>query len=137
MARNAAEISALGKELYRRISGMIEHWAKVGANLSRAVHAYNNASASLESRVLVSARKFEDLKTAPVGMEIKAILPVERTVRVLVEGHAGAADFDEVPVEDEAAVPENTQSEIDEAPPPLAEPVRTGVPAPWWQQDDL
>jgi DNA recombination protein RmuC len=137
LARNAAEISALGKELYRRISGMIEHWAKVGANLSRAVHAYNNASASLESRVLVSARKFEDLKTAPVGMEIKAILPVERTVRVLVEGHAGAADFDEVPVEDEAAVPENTQSEIDEAPPPLAEPVRTGVPAPWWQQDDL
>ena len=148
LARNAAEISALGKELYRRISGMIEHWVKVGVNLSRAVHAYNSASTSLESRVLASARKFENLKTAPVGMEIRTILPVERTVRALVEGHGGAAEFDEVALDDETAISVGIQSEIDEGPPlldflpidespPPVEPVKTVVPDPWWLQDKL
>ena len=93
LARNAAEISALGKELYKRIAGMVEHWVKVGSGLNRAVHAYNSASSSLESRVLVGARRFEDLKTAPVGVEIKAVVPVERTVKVLFDGKADPSEL--------------------------------------------
>jgi hypothetical protein len=38
---------------------------------------------TLESRVLVSARKLRDLKAAPEGVEIEAIEPVERTARAL------------------------------------------------------
>ncbi len=81
LAENAAEISALGKELYKRLSDMGDHWSKLGKNLERAVEAYNSAIGSLESRVMVSARKFADLKTAPLGVEIAALEPVDKAVR--------------------------------------------------------
>jgi len=85
LAQNAAEISALGKELFKRLSDMGEHFNKVGLNLGRAVEAYNSTVGSLESRVMVSARRFADLKTAPLGVEIAALEPVEKSVRVLTE----------------------------------------------------
>jgi DNA recombination protein RmuC len=81
LAENAAAISALGKELFKRLSDMGEHWSKVGKSLERAVEAYNSAVGSLESRVMVSARKFADLKTTPLGVEIAQLEPVEKTVR--------------------------------------------------------
>jgi DNA recombination protein RmuC len=81
LAQNAAEISALGKDLYKRLSDMGDHWNKVGRNLERAVEAYNCATGSLESRVMVSARRFEDLKTAPLGVELPVLEPVEKAVR--------------------------------------------------------
>lgn len=81
LARNAAEISALGKELFKRLSDMGEHWNRVGSSLERAVEAYNNAVGSMESRVMVSARKFADLKTAPLGVEIAELEPVDKAVR--------------------------------------------------------
>jgi len=83
LARNAAEISTLGKELYKRLSDMGEHWNRVGRALDRAVDAYNNAAGSFESRVMVSARRFEELKTAPLGVEIAPLEPVEKTTRVV------------------------------------------------------
>jgi DNA recombination protein RmuC len=81
LAENAAEISALGKDLYKRLSDMADHWNKVGRNLERAVESYNSATGSLESRVMVSARRFADLKTAPMGVEIPELEPVEKFVR--------------------------------------------------------
>jgi DNA recombination protein RmuC len=81
IAQNAAEISALGKELYKRLSDMGAHWNRVGIALDRAVEAYNAATGSLESRVLVSARKFDELKTAPLGVQIAPLEPVDRTAR--------------------------------------------------------
>ena len=81
LAQNAAEISALGKELFKRLSDMGDHWNKMGTALERAVEAYNSAVGSLEARVMVSARKFADLKTAPLGVEIAKLEPVEKSVR--------------------------------------------------------
>jgi DNA recombination protein RmuC len=83
LAQNAADISTLGKELYKRLSDMGDHWSKVGKNLERAVEAYNCATGSLESRVMVSARKFEDLKTAPLGLALAELEPVDKAVRAL------------------------------------------------------
>ena len=83
LAQNAAEISALGKDLFKRLSDMGEHFSRVGLNLGRAVEAYNSAVGSLESRVMVSARRFAELKTAPMGVEIAALEPVEKNVRSL------------------------------------------------------
>ncbi|MCC5831860.1 MAG: DNA recombination protein RmuC [Chlamydiales bacterium] len=80
LSRNAEQISALGRELYKRISDMGGHWTKVGRSLSAAVQAYNKAVGSLESRVLVSARRFNDLGE---DHEIEAIEPVEQIPRVL------------------------------------------------------
>ncbi len=88
LAQNAAEISALGKELFKRLSDMGEHWNRVGRGLDRAVESYNAAIGSLESRVMVSARKFADLKTAPIGLEIADLEPVERSVRQPQDGQA-------------------------------------------------
>jgi DNA recombination protein RmuC len=81
LAQNAAEISALGKELYKRLSDMSEHFSKVGKGLERAVEAYNSAIGSLETRVMVSARKFAELKTAPLGVEIASLEPIDKAVR--------------------------------------------------------
>lgn len=83
LARNAQEISELGRELHERISVMAGYWSKVGKNLGDAVGAYNKAVASLESRVLVSARRFKELEAVPDGREIVEIDQVEVLPRAL------------------------------------------------------
>jgi DNA recombination protein RmuC len=70
LADNARQISTLGKELYDRLATLAGHWIGVGKNLGQATEAYNKAVASLESRVLVSARKFRDLKAADADKEL-------------------------------------------------------------------
>ncbi|SPF34356.1 conserved hypothetical protein [Candidatus Sulfotelmatobacter kueseliae] len=88
LARNAHEISALGKELHDRLRHMAGHITAVGANLDRAVESYNKAVGSLESRVLVSARKFVEMG-APSAEDIPELEPVETSARTL------AFDWDE------------------------------------------
>lgn len=62
IANNAREISDLGRLLHERIAIMAEHFGKLGRSLASSVESYNKAVSSLESRVIVTARKFEDLK---------------------------------------------------------------------------
>jgi len=83
MAQNAAEIAALGKELYDRIGILAEHWSRVGNRLNQAVDAYNSSVGSLETRVLPSARKFRDLKTVSADKEITSLEPVTQETRPL------------------------------------------------------
>jgi DNA recombination protein RmuC len=85
LAANAAEISELGKELFNRLSVMGDHWNNVGRSLDKAVEAYNKAVGSLEGRVMVTARKFADLKAAPMGVEIAPLDPATARVRSLEE----------------------------------------------------
>ncbi|HUK17339.1 MAG TPA: DNA recombination protein RmuC [Bryobacteraceae bacterium] len=81
LAQNAAEISALGKELYKRLSDVSSYWIGMGKGLERAVDEYNKAVGSLESRVNVSARRFAELQAAPLGVEIPELEPIEKSVR--------------------------------------------------------
>ena len=71
LAENAREIATLGKELYERLATLSSHWDNVGAGLRRAVESYNKATASLDSRVLVTARRFRELN---VGVEKEDIV---------------------------------------------------------------
>ena len=78
LAENARSISDLGKELYKRINTLNEHIEKIGKGLSSATKAYNSSVRSIESRVMVTARKFEDLDVAGDG-ELARLEPVEET----------------------------------------------------------
>jgi DNA recombination protein RmuC len=82
LARNAQEISALGKELHERLRSLASHLEAVGKGLDRAVESYNKAVGTLESRVLVSARKFSELGVS-VAQEIPDVEPIETTTRSL------------------------------------------------------
>jgi DNA recombination protein RmuC len=82
LARNAQQISNLGKELHERLRKLGGHIAAVGSNLDRAVESYNQAVGSLENRVLVSARKFSELG-ASVAEDIPELDPIETTARTL------------------------------------------------------
>jgi DNA recombination protein RmuC len=62
LAANAEEVHKLGRELYQRLSTMGGHIDKLGRSLGSAVTSYNQTVSSLESRVLVTARRMTDLK---------------------------------------------------------------------------
>ena len=82
IAHNAQRISDLGKEIYERLRTMAAHFEAVGKGLDRAVESYNKAVGSLETRVLVTARKFPELGAA-VTNEITELEPIETTARNL------------------------------------------------------
>ena len=62
LAENAKEIIKMGQELYKRLCNMTEHLSTLGKNINSAVHSYNSTITSMESRVLVTARKFRTLE---------------------------------------------------------------------------
>lgn len=61
VTKNAQEISDLGRQLYERMSILVQHFDNVGKNLEKAIGSYNRAVGSMESRVLPSIRKFREL----------------------------------------------------------------------------
>ncbi|MBI2060372.1 MAG: DNA recombination protein RmuC [Nitrospirae bacterium] len=82
VAKNAQEISELGKQLYERMRIFAEHIGEVGKGLEKANASYNSAVGSMEARVLPAARRFKDLGAAP-GAEVPLVQPIETTPRVL------------------------------------------------------
>ena len=74
----------LGRELHARLSTMGGHYDKLGRALGSAVNAYNATLASLEGRVMVSARRFRDLNVT--DDELAEITPVEEPLRSISDG---------------------------------------------------
>jgi len=62
LAEKARDIHQLGRELYDRLGVMGGHLDRLGRSLTSAVGSYNKAVGSLETRVLVSARRFEEME---------------------------------------------------------------------------
>jgi DNA recombination protein RmuC len=83
LAENAQAISELGRELHERLVVMGDHFGKVGASLGSAVESYNRTLASLDTRVMVSARKFEVLRATHSGKELKSPPPIDVIPRLL------------------------------------------------------
>jgi DNA recombination protein RmuC len=81
LSENARAVFDLGRELYDRIAGMGKHVDRLGRALTNAVSTYNQAVGSLESRVLVSARRLNQLGV--VDGELEPPAPVEATTRAL------------------------------------------------------
>ena len=61
MNDKAKEIQRLGAELHQRLGTMGEHYNRLGQSLEKAVDAFNSTLASMDTRVLVTARKLEEL----------------------------------------------------------------------------
>ncbi|MGH3693430.1 MAG: DNA recombination protein RmuC [Pseudonocardiaceae bacterium] len=92
LASNAARVHELGRELHSRLATMGDHVARLGKQLGGAVDAYNRTVSSLESRVLVTARRFGELGV--VTEQLDTPEQVERSPRTVqaVELVASGAD---------------------------------------------
>jgi DNA recombination protein RmuC len=88
MAENAQHISELGRELYDRTRTVLVHVAKLRRGLESSVDAFNKTVGSLESRVLVTARKFKDLGAA-AGDDLEAVDSLDRWPRWSQTGPEG------------------------------------------------
>jgi DNA recombination protein RmuC len=89
VAEQAETIAALGRELHERVSVFAEHMGRVGSSLDRAVGSYNDAVGSLERRVLVTTRRFEDLG-ADSSRELPSVPAVDAAPRVITLGELSA-----------------------------------------------
>jgi DNA recombination protein RmuC len=79
--RDAREVLEAGRELHHRLGIFTGHLGKVGRSLDSSVAAFNEAVGSLQSRVMVTARKFEGLGLT--GGELGDIDQLTRRARTL------------------------------------------------------
>jgi DNA recombination protein RmuC len=79
LASNAARVFELGRELYARLGTMGGHIDKLGRQLTGAVTAYNDTVSSLESRVMVTARKLNELEVIDTELDDRTL--IEQAVR--------------------------------------------------------
>ena len=78
---DAKKIGDLTKELYKRFSTLFDYVRKTGKGIQQSTTNYNNLVGALESRVLPTLRKLDDLNV--VDGEIASIEPLETSIREL------------------------------------------------------
>ncbi|MBH0775981.1 DNA recombination protein RmuC [Nocardia bovistercoris] len=88
VSRDMATIQQLGRELYARLGLTGKHLDRLGAQLGKTVDAFNQTVASVESRVLVTARKLHDLEIAE--QDVPAVRRVDSWPRAV--GFADSED---------------------------------------------
>lgn len=86
LSATATQVYELGRDLHRRLATLSGHLAGVGTGLDRAVRSYNSTVRSLETRVLVSARRMADLGVT--GEELPGPGQVESAPLVPQDAHA-------------------------------------------------
>jgi DNA recombination protein RmuC len=82
LTENYREVARLGREFYDRLATFADRFDEVRKKLDGAVHAYNDAAGSFESRVLVSARRLKELKLT-TAEEMPPADPIDTVPRVL------------------------------------------------------
>lgn len=80
LSANAEQISGLGREIHDRLATLNQHFIQMGKSLEKTVDSYNRGIASLDSRVMVSARKFKELGTAS-SKELEPLEQIEKMPR--------------------------------------------------------
>lgn len=80
MAEEAETVARLGQELHERVTVFAEHFVALGGSLGGAVGAYNKALGSMETRLLVTARRFEDLGCAS-GRTVPTVCMLDESPR--------------------------------------------------------
>ncbi len=81
VAESARAVSELGRELHSRLGTLVGHFMKLGRSLESSVRAYNETVGSMESRVLVTARKLSEHGAAAGEDELPEPQQVETAPR--------------------------------------------------------
>lgn len=81
---DAKTLFTLTRELYERFAVLGERAGKLGKSITRTVTAYNQFATSLESRVLVTARKLQNLDPSKVIEPVDMIDPDKADIRELI-----------------------------------------------------
>lgn len=121
LAEQAGQVSKLGRELYERLATLGSHFDKLGRSLGSAVTNYNKAVATMESRVMVSARRFRDLEVT--SAELPELGTVDGATRELAV--AEMLDYQEMRDREHAALAE--EPTLLDAPTVRQLPRRTGT----------
>jgi len=93
LSEHARAVFELGRELHDRLAGLGKHFDRLGRSLNSAVGAYNQAVGSLESRVLVTARRLSDLGVVDGSLDGPA--SVVESARPLTAAELVTAELDE------------------------------------------
>lgn len=91
IAKNAETIRRLGADLYERIARFIDHFAGIGRSLEQSIASYNKAVASLDTRLLVPARRLKELGTTAQA-DIPDVQQIDRLPRAVQADLAIGAD---------------------------------------------
>lgn len=83
LAESAEQVWKLGRAMHQRVGKLSERFVTLGRRLESSVNAYNDTVATYETRVLVSARKFDELGAAADGAKLDSPQPVEVLARRL------------------------------------------------------
>jgi DNA recombination protein RmuC len=134
LAENARAAFDLGRELYERISSLGRNMDRLGRALTTAVTTYNQTVGSLESRVLVSARRLSQLGVVEGDLEAPAL--IEEATRTLSAPELAAPELgtpeaaaDELP-DTEPAARELAAPELSVPPQPDSPDPRHPAPYP-------
>jgi DNA recombination protein RmuC len=90
MTENARVVADLGRELYKRMRKMGDHFDKLGKHIGQSVESYNRLVGSVEGSVLPQARKFAELEVVASDNMIDTLCQVEIVPRQISTGR----DFD-------------------------------------------
>jgi len=93
LSSNAREVLRLGHELHSRLGTLGKHVGTMGASLRRSVEAYNQFVGTLESRVMVTSRKMNELGV--VSEEAPPVPSVDSAVRPMTQADLLADELDE------------------------------------------
>ena len=78
------EIGDLGKELYKRFVKFTEHMNNVRKKLDDTVNTYNEAIGTYNSRLLVTAKKFEEIGGYGSD-EINSLDTIDKSLRIIAQ----------------------------------------------------
>ena len=93
LADNAQQVLSLGKELHGRLATLSGHLGRLGRAIESSAAAYNQTIGSLETRVLVSARRFQSLGV--VDDELESPAPVDPRLSTVSAPELVAAQQDD------------------------------------------
>ena len=96
VAESARAVSDMGRELHSRLGVLVGHFMKLGRQLESSVKAYNETVGSLESRVLVTARRLSEHGAAAGDKELPEPPQIETATRVVQPLEDGADEQDAV-----------------------------------------